>query len=218
MFTIVALMRPLRALAIYIVVVFIGGALLAPWLYWLAQSFAHGFPKIASSPFHRFVNRAFLGLALLGIWPLLKSLGAASLGEAGLARPGEHWKKLGGGFLLGFVSLAVVAGLALASGARRLNPMEAPMVSMQPAITGVPGLKPVKRAVSAVTVPTTRSEGSGRGSLSTGISSASRNGWCHSFLRISNSRVVEAREWSMVNSPVKRATRYPPGTISLWAA
>jgi membrane protease YdiL (CAAX protease family) len=121
-------MRPLRALAIYVVVVFIGGALLAPWLYWLAQSFAHGIPKIAGTPFHRFVNRAILGLALIGIWPLLKSLGATSLGEAGLARPGEHWKKFGGGFLLGLVSLAIVAGLALASGARRLNPVDAPMV------------------------------------------------------------------------------------------
>jgi hypothetical protein len=35
------------------------------------------------------------------------------------------------------------------------DPMEAPMVSMQPAITGIPDLNPVKRAVSAVTVPTT---------------------------------------------------------------
>ena len=40
-------MRPLRALVIYIAVVFIGGALLAPWLYRLAQAGAHSFPKIA---------------------------------------------------------------------------------------------------------------------------------------------------------------------------
>ena len=37
-------MRPLRALVIYIAVVFIGGALFAPWLYRLAQLFAHSFP------------------------------------------------------------------------------------------------------------------------------------------------------------------------------
>ena len=74
------------------------------------------------------------------------------------------------------------------------DPMEAPMVSMQPAITGIPCFKPVNSAASAVTPPTTASEGSGLGSLSIGISSAARKGWCHFFLRMSNSRVVEARE------------------------
>jgi len=119
----VPLMRPLRALAIYIAVVFIGGALLAPWLYWLAQSFAHEFPSLARHPFHRYVDRSFLVLALLGIWPLLKSMGATSLKEAGLVWPAGQWGRLGRGFLLGLVSLAVVAGLALASGARQLKPM-----------------------------------------------------------------------------------------------
>ena len=38
-------MRPLSALVIYIAVVFIGGALLAPWLWWLAQTGAHRFPQ-----------------------------------------------------------------------------------------------------------------------------------------------------------------------------
>jgi hypothetical protein len=47
-------MRPLRALIIYIAVVFIGGALLAPWLYWLAQKGARTFPTIAAAPFHQF--------------------------------------------------------------------------------------------------------------------------------------------------------------------
>jgi membrane protease YdiL (CAAX protease family) len=119
-------MRPLRALSVYIVVVFIGGALLAPWLYWLAQFFAHEFPHIAHSPFHRFVHRSLLGLSLVGIWPLLKSAGMTSVGEAGLVRPAGHWKQLGGGFLFGFISLAVIAGLALAIGARHLNPMIPP--------------------------------------------------------------------------------------------
>jgi membrane protease YdiL (CAAX protease family) len=119
-------MRPLRALALYIAVVFIGGALLAPWLYWLAQAFAHSFPRIAGSPFHRYVHRSLLGLALIGIWPLLKSLGVDSPAEAGLARPAGHWKRLAGGFLFGFVSLAIVAGFALAAGARKLNPMMSP--------------------------------------------------------------------------------------------
>ena len=71
-------MRLLRALVIYIAVVFIGGALLAPWLYRLAQSFEHLTPQIANAPFHRFLDRSFLIFALAGLWPVLRSLGAAS--------------------------------------------------------------------------------------------------------------------------------------------
>ena len=114
-------MRPLRTLVIYIAVVFVGGALLAPWLYWLAQHFAQEFPKIAGSPFHRYVNRALLGFALIGLWPFFKNLGATSARDVGLVSPVGQGKKIGGGFLLGFFSLAALAGLAIAAGARRFN-------------------------------------------------------------------------------------------------
>jgi membrane protease YdiL (CAAX protease family) len=76
------------------------------------------FPDLANAPFHRFVNRALLGLALLGLYPLLKALGAESPGDIGLTRPAGQWKNLGGGFLLGFISLALLAGAALAFGPR----------------------------------------------------------------------------------------------------
>ena len=79
-------MRSLWALVIYIVAVFIGGALLAPWLYWLAQAFAHTFPHIAAAPFHRFVDRSLLIFALAGLWPLLRALGMTSWRELGLVR------------------------------------------------------------------------------------------------------------------------------------
>jgi uncharacterized protein len=111
-------MRPLRALIIYIVVVFVGGALLAPWLYWLAHVFAHEFPKTAAQPFNRFVDRSLLILALAGLWPLLRALGVTSWREAGLVEPHGQWKKLSGGLLVGFLSLAVVAGTALVCGNR----------------------------------------------------------------------------------------------------
>ena len=114
-------MRPLWALVIYIVAVFFGGALLAPWLYWLAQHFAHSVPKLAGAPFHRFMDRSFLILALGGVWPLLRALGAKSLRESGLIPPYGQSGKLFGGLLLGFVSLAVVAGIVLASGGRALT-------------------------------------------------------------------------------------------------
>ena len=111
-------MRPLRALVIYLVVVFIGGALLAPWLYRLAQTVAHSFPNVANAPFHRFVGRSLLILALAGLWPLLRALGATSWRETGLVQLHGQWKKLSGGLLLGFVSLAVVAGTAIGGGDR----------------------------------------------------------------------------------------------------
>ncbi|MGD0745748.1 MAG: CPBP family intramembrane glutamic endopeptidase [Verrucomicrobiota bacterium] len=114
-------MRVFWALVIYVVVVFFGGALLAPWLYWLAQHFAHSVPKLADIPFHRFVDRSFLILALAGVWPLLRALGAKSLRETGLTPPYGQTKKLSGGLLLGFVSLAVVAGVVLISGGRALT-------------------------------------------------------------------------------------------------
>lgn len=120
-------MRPLRALGIYIAVVFLGGALLAPWLYWLAQAAADIFPGLAQAPFHRFVNRALLILALAGLWPLLRALGATSLREIGLARPSARWRTLLRGFLLGFASLALVAAVTLMAGGRVLNQPNDPM-------------------------------------------------------------------------------------------
>ena len=114
-------MRPVRALAIYILAVFIGGALIAPWLYWLVQSLGHTFPNLADAPFHRYVNRSLLIVALTGLWPLFKSLDAHSPRDIGLVWPAGQWKKLGAGFTFGFLSLAIVAGLALAFGARHVN-------------------------------------------------------------------------------------------------
>jgi membrane protease YdiL (CAAX protease family) len=118
-------MRPLPALGIYIIVIFLGGALVAPWLYWLTQSFAPTFPHLASSPFHRFVNRSLLGLALIGLWPLLRALGARSWRDLGLVNPARQGRKLGAGFAVGFGSLAIVALTALGTGARALTENQA---------------------------------------------------------------------------------------------
>ena len=114
-------MRPLRSLSVYVAVVFLGGALVAPWLYWAMQPFANVLPKLASSPFHRYVNRSLLILALAGLWPLLKSLGATSVKDIGLAAPKGHANEYWTGLAIGFVSLALVAGAAIVFGARTLQ-------------------------------------------------------------------------------------------------
>ena len=64
-------MRFLGALGLYIVTVFIGGAL-AAWLHsivqWGAEQFAP-LEGLAYQPFHRYVNRCFMVLAVVGLWP-----------------------------------------------------------------------------------------------------------------------------------------------------
>ncbi len=115
------MMRPIRALLIYLILVFLGGALLAPWFWHLAQCFSSSFPKIADAPFHRFLDRAFLILALAGIWPLMRSLEATSWHEAGLPPPYGQMKRLSGGLLLGLLSLGLVAAIEIAAGRRAFN-------------------------------------------------------------------------------------------------
>ncbi len=114
-------MRPARSLLIYVIVVFLGGALLAPWLYWLMQHVAPG-SHLAASPFHRYVDRSLLAIALIGIWPLLRSLGAKSWRDVGLVKPNGQWHRLVAGFALGFGSLACVAIIVLAAHGRQFNP------------------------------------------------------------------------------------------------
>ena len=117
-------MRPVRSLLIYTGIVFLGGALLAPWLYWSVQLLTPRLPLLQETenyPFHRYVSRSLLALALIGLWPLLRSLGVRGGQDVGLVKPAGQWRKLAGGFALGFASLACVAVVVLAAGARSLN-------------------------------------------------------------------------------------------------
>lgn len=114
-------MRIIRALLIYFAVVFVGGALLAPCLYWLVQAVApHS--HFAASPFHRYVDRCLMGLAIIGIWPLFRAIGAKSFKDIGLVKPSGQWGQLGKGFALGIASFALVAGIAILGHGRQVNP------------------------------------------------------------------------------------------------
>ncbi len=117
-------MRALAALILYTVLVFAGAALLAPWLYWGIQSLAGSHSElsgIAHQPFHRYVHRTLLVLALAGLWPLARALGARSWSALGITPLSGQLGPIAFGFGLGFLSLAVVALLGVFSGARNFN-------------------------------------------------------------------------------------------------
>lgn len=117
-------MRPLRAWLVYLGLVFVIGALLAPWLYdWVQAGARHlsGLENAARSPFHRFVNRSVLLVALAGLYPLLRYLGIVSWSQLGLVRSPGEWGEASRGFAVGFVSLACIVLLAVGLGARGFN-------------------------------------------------------------------------------------------------
>jgi membrane protease YdiL (CAAX protease family) len=118
-------MRPIRALLVYLLLVFVLGALFAPYLFWAIQFVAGHFPGLqhtADRPFHRFVNRSLLALALIGLWPFLRGLGIRSWRAVGFARTPSASSDLFVGFSWGFISLALVALISFSFGARRINP------------------------------------------------------------------------------------------------
>lgn len=118
-------MGPVLSLLIYISSVFVLGALAAPWIYQLTQWAAGHVPaleELSQAPFHRYVNRSLLLFAVLGLWPFLVSLRAVSWKTVGMEHPKGHWWRLGAGFGLGFLTLAVVGAIAVIAESRRWDP------------------------------------------------------------------------------------------------
>jgi len=118
-------MRPALAVCGYLAFIFVGGALLAPWLYKLVafgSTISPLFQSLARHPFHRFVDRSFLVMGLVGLWPFLRIVGIVSWAEIGLGRrSGARWRLLGLGFSVGFVSLLIAAILNVLAGNRAWN-------------------------------------------------------------------------------------------------
>jgi len=108
---------------LYIVAVFGGGALISPLLYHAAQWAAAHWPALAGlaqNPFHRFVHRSLLVLALLGLFPLIRMLKVRRWDQVGFSKP-FNWKLIGRGFIWGFFSLAAVVLIMVISGSRALR-------------------------------------------------------------------------------------------------
>lgn len=109
-------MKDLAKLALYFVAIVIGGALLAPILFWSAQTLAaHGmFPFLAKYDFDTFFHRAILIAAVLLLWPLLRINNVRGVADLGLA-PNPHWARdVGCGVLLSVIPLLFCSALLIA--------------------------------------------------------------------------------------------------------
>jgi uncharacterized protein len=102
-------------LAAYFIAIVLGGALLAPLLFWSAQALAaHGvFPFLAKYDFDTFFHRAILVAAAILLWPLLRFSNVRSLADLGLA-PNPNWARdVGCGVLLSVIPLLFCSALLI---------------------------------------------------------------------------------------------------------
>jgi membrane protease YdiL (CAAX protease family) len=103
-------------LATYFIAIVLGGALLAPILFWSVQALAaHGvFPFLAKYDFDTFFHRAILIVAVLLLWPLLRVSNVRGPTDLGLA-PNPHWgRDVGSGVLLSVIPLLFCGALLIA--------------------------------------------------------------------------------------------------------
>lgn len=117
--SLIGAMRAGTALCIYLIFVFAGAALLAPWVYFgLHELAAHSatFKSAAGVPLSRVVNRCLLILALVGIWPLIKTLGFRSWSEIGIRRDHKIGLEFIHGLFIGTILLTLAAAGAILSG------------------------------------------------------------------------------------------------------
>ena len=107
----------------YFAAVILAGALVAPPLYWAAQSLAthDGFQFLRQFDFEVFFHRALLIAALLFLWPLLRGARVARFADLGLRRNEGRWRDLGLGLAAALVPLMVCGAILMAVGAYSLR-------------------------------------------------------------------------------------------------
>jgi uncharacterized protein len=116
-----ASMRPATLIASYFAAIFLGGALIAPAVYHLVQTLAETLPVLdglAKQPFHRYVDRSFIVIGILGLIPALRGLGIKDWAGAGLTPFSSGKRDAWRGFLFGFLSLALAIVVVIGAGGR----------------------------------------------------------------------------------------------------
>jgi membrane protease YdiL (CAAX protease family) len=103
-------------LAAYFTAIVLGGALLAPILFWSAQILAaHGvFPALARFDFDTFFHRAILVAAVLLLWPLLRCSNVRGWTDLGLEPNPHGGRDAGYGVLLSVIPLLFCGALLIA--------------------------------------------------------------------------------------------------------
>jgi uncharacterized protein len=114
----------MRALAILIgsfALILLGSALLAPWLFWLAQPFAAFLPdKAVHGPFHQYVIRSMLVCAVIALF-IIRYYAFNSWQQLGLRPPRDHWREFLVGFLWTLLLLLLLAAIVVIAGGRSLS-------------------------------------------------------------------------------------------------
>jgi membrane protease YdiL (CAAX protease family) len=115
---------PAAVILLYLIIVFLGAAAISPHLYASAQfllGISHRFSFLADPPFHRFVSRCLILLAILGLPSLFRALGFQSASILGLKFNSRHCLESLHGFCWAFITLAVLAALFAGFEARTLD-------------------------------------------------------------------------------------------------
>ena len=102
-------------IAVFLAAVVIGGALLAPPIYWLAQwGIAQGFlPTALNLPFGRYLHRSLFVAAFILLPVLLAFFNVRKWSSLGLAANKHPWRHLLYGWLTGLTGLAICVGLLM---------------------------------------------------------------------------------------------------------
>ena len=105
-------MKDAAKLFAYFFAVVVGGALLAPPLFWSAR---HLSPFFARFDFENFFHRALLICAVVFLWPLLRALGLHSFRDLQLHRNRHAVRDVVGGILLASLPLVICSLLLIAT-------------------------------------------------------------------------------------------------------
>jgi membrane protease YdiL (CAAX protease family) len=119
--------KDLGKLFIYLLATVLLGALMAPALFWGAHLVAAQSGDgviaqfVAKTDFQRFFNRAVLIAALLLLIPLIRAIRIPDRAALGLEPDTAPWRHWFTGFIIAFLSMVLMAGLALWLGPYKLR-------------------------------------------------------------------------------------------------
>lgn len=113
-------MKTFAAILGYLAFVFGGGALVAPWIHYALQDSPPSL-GLSGMPFHLVVSRSLFGMALFGLYGFIRLLGAKA-SDIGLAHPLRNLRWVAFGALAALLMLGLLAGAAVAAGARHWAP------------------------------------------------------------------------------------------------